>query len=125
MCMRIKIDAKYSIAEEDIPISKLLFSCRKTLITPYVGMRVPENGVLIPKEGFEHIPIKFEETTNFPIIEEGAIHCFAPIYDRFAQYCSSHTYDYHPGVIPKGTEYYISEDGEEYAAMKVILNIPK
>lgn len=125
MCMRIKIDAKYNIAEEDIPISKLLFSCRKTLITPYVGMRVPENGVLIPKEGFEHIPIKFEETTNFPIIEEGAIHCFAPINYKDAQYWSSDTFDYYPGVIPKGTEYYISEDGEEYAAMKVILNIPK
>ena len=103
----------------------MLYKTKLSFITPYVGMRVPENGVLIPKEGFEHIPIKFEETTNFPIIEEGAIHCFTPIYDRFAQYCSSNTYDYHPGVIPKGTEYYISEDGEEYAAMKVILNIPK
>jgi hypothetical protein len=115
MCLYIKPYARRRIAKKDIPIYKevILGSCK--WVTPYMEIEIPEDGVLTPIEKFDHIPTR-DDGYYSRCIEGGAIHCYKKPFLRG---------DFFKGIIPKDTEYYVSDEGGEYAAMKIVLDMSR
>lgn len=120
MCLYIKPYARRRIAKKDIPIYKKVKFEHHKWVTPYMEIEIPEDGILTPIEKFDHIPTR-DDGYYSRCIEGGAIHCYKKPFihgDFFRD-------DFFKGIIPKDIEYYVSDEGGEYAAMKIVLDMSR
>lgn len=138
MCLIISANAKQRIAEEDIPIVKLVIraidmsTCIGRWVTPYKGKDVPEDGIMIAEPISEDIPVCDEIYPDVSLndchvftIKGGAIHCYSLTKLMPSAILFSLTPFFIMGVIPKGTKYYYNASSEEYAAQRIELDMSK
>lgn len=117
MCLYSKTNISL-IAEEDIECYKLVFS-KEGYSTKYQSVceMFPYKEGLIKSKGNKII--WHNQYNNTYTIDEGFLHTFTSIY--FAKkkgYCYDEILRC---IIPKGSKYFISDDGKEYASDKLLV----
>ena len=115
------------IAEEDIVCYKQLdINCQNVIITPITRIHIPLK--CIQKNKKKRIPFKAEIVNKFKfiwnhvlgfsnVVTDGFIHTFSsnPLYYNFLW--SGPVFKC---IIPKGTKYFIGENGNDYASEQII-----
>lgn len=115
MCLNSKTKIP-TIAEKDIVCYKLVFKSMTPSISKYASIveLFPINEGLVCAEGKKTI-----EQYAFYKIGIGYLHSYTSLANA-----KNSCFDYHfilECTIPKGSEYFISKDGDEYASDKLII----
>jgi len=117
MCLHVKQWSLPKIATVDIPIIKQLRWQNGVWVTPYQGMEISENKILIPATKVSFLKL-CEIFFSLRKIEEGFIHVHQEGSRVPGHYfCDRYNVE---AYIPKGT-LYIEGDCDEFVARKVII----
>jgi len=117
MCLHVKRRSLPKIATVDIPVIKQLRWQNGVWATPYQGMEISENKILIPATKVSFLKL-CEIFFSLRKIEEGFIH----VHQEGSRVSGHYFHDRYnaEAYIPKGT-LYIEGDCEEFAARKVVI----
>ena len=124
MCLRVQKNQRFKYATKDIVCYKALLSCRESIITPYVGIKINEDTL---KGKVPFCAIGKGETRNrylYKSVKSGYIHTFSEnIGDDFLKFGNKAF----KCIIPKGTRYiqgkFLGQDDkyyEGYASKKIV-----
>ena len=115
------------IAEEDIVCYKRLWvRCDNRIVTPHTHIPIPIK--CLQKNKRKRVPFKAEILNKFRfiwrhvlgfgnIVEDGFIHTYSSMPSHYNVFWGDRIFQC---IIPKGTKYFIGEDGEEYASEQIM-----
>jgi hypothetical protein len=106
------------IAERDIVCYKVLSYWHGKYYTPVMGKKVKDavlTGRRLFRGGLFRQKRKF---TNYISIEGGYVHVYSTLMNCH-RYWFCGGCRYYKCIIPKGTEYWVNDDGKEFAARKI------
>ena len=120
MCLVTK-NLKSYVAKENIKVFKILQRMDKRYITPYQGSEVILGSVMKPKNEVEHKKGNYGYDNCTLCVEGGFIHAVtnAVAYDK--DKVEDENYVIVEAYIPKGTEFYLSDDFIEVAAKELYI----
>ena len=120
MCLTTK-NLKPYVAKEDIKVFKILQRIDKRYITPYQGSEVTLESVMKPDKEIEHKEGNCGYNNCTLCVEGGFIHAVtnAVAYDK--DKIENENYVVVEAYIPKGTEFYLSDDFIEVAAKELYI----
>ena len=120
MCLTTK-NLKPYVAKEDIKVFKILQRIDKRYITPYQGSEVTLGSVMKPDKEIEHKEGNCGYNNCTLCVEGGFIHAVtnAVAYDK--DKIENENYVVVEAYIPKGTEFYLSDDFIEVAAKELYI----
>lgn len=115
MCLYLR-EKQPRVAKKDITVLKYVRVCDEGIISPYQHVKIPINKVM--RASPKQVDIKFFDTdklgNNVYSLGEGAIHAKL-IKEGFSE-CEGRK-----AIIPAGTDYWVSIDGDEIAAQSMIV----
>lgn len=119
MCLRVRKSESERIAEEDIPcVKNLAVGMDGRYYTPFIGKlisRVVLSGIVAMRAcGEEFIE---DSVLGDRCVGEGFIHVFTSLDDALKWGAVDGVF--YECIIPKGTRYWVSSDGKEYASKRI------